>query len=72
MLEGIGIASLRRWAHTPAYIYARGEFKYPSQRVLDKAIEEAYAAGIFGKKLMGTDFELNCLPGARCWRVHLW
>jgi len=57
MLEGIGIACFALGAHT-CYIYARGEFKYPSA-VLDKAIEEAYAAGIFGKKLMGTDFELN-------------
>ena len=57
LLEGIGIACFALGAHT-CYIYARGEFKYPSA-VLDKAIAEAYAAGIFGKKLMGTDFELN-------------
>lgn len=57
MLEGIGIACFALGAHT-CYIYSRGEFKHPSA-VLDKAIEEAYADGIFGKKLMGTDFELN-------------
>ncbi len=57
LLEGIGIACFALGAHT-CYIYSRGEFKHPSA-VLDKAIAEAYAAGIFGKKLMGTDFELN-------------
>ncbi len=57
MLEGIAIACWALNAHT-CYIYARGEFKHPSN-VLDKALAEAYAAGIFGKKLMGRDFELN-------------
>jgi NADH-quinone oxidoreductase subunit F len=57
LLEGIAIACYALNAHT-CYIYARGEFKYPSG-VLDKAIAEAYADGIFGKKLMGKDFELN-------------
>ena len=57
LLEGIGIACWALGVHT-CYIYARGEFKYPSS-VLDKAIAEAYRDGIFGKKLMGRDFELN-------------
>jgi len=57
LLEGIAIACYALGAHT-CYVYARGEFKYPSA-VLDKAIAEAYADGIFGKKLMGRDFELN-------------
>ena len=57
LLEGIAIACYALGAHA-CYIYARGEFKYPSS-VLDKAIAEAYADGIFGKKLMGKDFELN-------------
>ncbi len=57
LLEGIGIACYALGAHS-CYIYARGEFKHPSA-VLDKAIADAYAAGIFGKKLMGTDYELN-------------
>ncbi len=57
LLEGIGIACWALGAHT-CYIYARGEFKYPSE-VLDRAIAEANADGIFGKKLMGKDFELN-------------
>jgi NADH-quinone oxidoreductase subunit F len=57
MLEGIAIACWALNAHT-CYIYARGEFKHPSA-ILDQALAEAYAAGIFGKKLMGRDFELN-------------
>ncbi len=57
MLEGIAIACWALNAHT-CYIYSRGEFKHPSN-ILDKAIAEAKAAGIFGKKLMGRDFELD-------------
>jgi NADH-quinone oxidoreductase subunit F len=57
LLEGIAIACFALNAHT-CYIYTRGEFKHPSA-VLDKAIADAYADGIFGKKLFGTDFELN-------------
>jgi len=57
LLEGIGIACWALRVHT-CYIYARGEFKYPSSQ-LEKAIAEAYADGIFGKKLMGRDFECN-------------
>ena len=57
LLEGIAIACWALGAHT-CYIYARGEFKYPSS-VLDRAIAEAYADGIFGRKLMGTSFALD-------------
>jgi NADH-quinone oxidoreductase subunit F len=57
LLEGIAIACYALDAHT-CYIYSRGEFKKPSA-ILDKAIAEANAAGIFGKKLLGRDFELN-------------
>src|SRR4051812_38072746 len=57
LLEGIGMACWAIGAHT-CYIYARGEFKYPSS-VLEKAIAEAYDDGIFGKKLLGKDYELN-------------
>lgn len=57
LLEGIAITCYALGSHR-CYIYARGEFKYPSEQ-LDKAIAEAYAAGIFGKKLMGKDYELE-------------
>ncbi len=57
LLEGIAIACYALGAHT-CYIYSRGEFKYPSS-VLEKAIEDAYADGVFGKTTLGKDFELN-------------
>src|SRR3712207_2294887 len=58
MLEGIAIASWALGVHT-CYVYLRGEFKFPAERC-QQAIDEAYKAGIFGKKMMGKDFELNC------------
>jgi NADH-quinone oxidoreductase subunit F len=57
MLEGVAIAAYALGCHQ-AYVYARGEFKQPSA-VLDRAIQEAYAAGIFGKKVMGKDYALD-------------
>ncbi|HLT29749.1 MAG TPA: NADH-quinone oxidoreductase subunit NuoF [Myxococcaceae bacterium] len=57
MLEGIGIACKAIGAHK-AYVYLRGEFKFQAQRV-QAAIEEAYEAGIFGPRAMGTDFALD-------------
>src|SRR6478736_1984092 len=42
MLEGIAIASYAIGAHQ-AYIYIRGEFKHPAERV-NQAIAEAYQA----------------------------
>ena len=58
LLEGIAIAAYALNVHT-CYVYLRGEFKFPAER-LQAAINEAYAAGIFGKTLMGKDFALEC------------
>ena len=58
MLEGIAIASFGIGVHM-AYVYVRGEFKFQADR-LQKAIDEAYRAGIFGKKVLGRDFALDC------------
>ncbi|MBF5045061.1 NADH-quinone oxidoreductase subunit NuoF [Aggregicoccus sp. 17bor-14] len=58
MLEGIAIAAWALGVHT-CYVYLRGEFKFPAERC-QAAIDEAYKAGIFGKKVLGKDFELNC------------
>jgi NADH-quinone oxidoreductase subunit F len=58
MLEGIAIAAWALNVHT-CYVYLRGEFKFPAERC-QAAIDEAYKAGIFGKKVLGKDFELNC------------
>jgi NADH-quinone oxidoreductase subunit F len=38
-----------------AFIYIRGEFDLPYRR-LAAALEEAYAAGYFGERILGTDF----------------
>jgi len=57
LLEGIAITCVALDIHL-AYIYIRGEF--PAQaRVLDKAIEEARAAGILGARVLGKDFDLE-------------
>jgi NADH-quinone oxidoreductase subunit F len=58
LVEGIAITCLALDMHL-AYVYIRGEF--PKQaRILEKAIEEARAAGIIGPKLLGKkDFDLE-------------
>ena len=38
-----------------AFVYIRGEFDLPYRR-LAAAVEEAYAAGYFGERILGTDF----------------
>src|SRR5512132_2710218 len=58
MLEGIAIASYALGVHT-CYVYLRGEFKLQAERT-NAAIREAYAAGIFGKKMLGKDYQLDC------------
>jgi len=58
LLEGIAIASFGLGVHT-AYVYVRGEFRFQADR-LQKAIDEAYRAGIFGKKVLGRDYALDC------------
>ena len=58
LLEGIAITCFALDIHL-AYIYIRGEFPLQA-RVLERALEEARAAGIIGKRLGGTaDFELD-------------
>ena len=52
LIEGCAIASYAIGAEV-CYIYIRGEFTEPLQRVGD-ALAEAYAAGILGKNAMGS------------------
>ncbi len=42
-----------------AYVYMRGEF-HEQFHILQKAIDEAYAAGYLGKKVFGSDFSVDC------------
>jgi NADH-quinone oxidoreductase subunit F len=58
LIEGIALTCYALDIHL-AYVYIRGEF--PKQaRILDRAIEEARAAGILGARLLGKkDFDLD-------------
>jgi len=57
VLEGIAI-SCHAIKSNKAYIYLRYEYGR-SYRVLQKAIDECYAAGLFGKNIHGTGFDLD-------------
>jgi NADH-quinone oxidoreductase subunit F len=64
LVEGMITASYALGAKT-SYIYIRGEYMY-IVRILEKAIDEAYAAGFLGKNILGTDYSLDLYvhPGA--------
>ncbi len=57
LLEGMAISSYAIRCRT-AYIYIRGEF-YDGARILEKAVEEAYAKGFLGEEILGSDFSLD-------------
>ncbi len=57
VLEGIILSSFATRA-TTAYIYLRFEYPTCYQR-LQAAIDECYAAGYLGKKILGTEFSLD-------------
>jgi NADH-quinone oxidoreductase subunit F len=57
LIEGMIIAAYALDCHR-AYIYIRGEFRFIQQR-LDEAVAEAYAAGLLGKNILGTGFDLD-------------
>ncbi|MEN9698168.1 MAG: hypothetical protein RL448_123 [Actinomycetota bacterium] len=57
LVEGVIIAAYAiRAKH--AFIYIRGEVAHVARR-LNKAIADAYAAGYLGKKIFGTDIDLD-------------
>lgn len=58
MLEGVLIAGYATRT-TTAYIYMRVEF-HEQFHILQKALDEAYAAGYFGNNILGTGFSMNC------------
>lgn len=58
LIEGMITSSYALGART-SYIYIRGEYFYVA-RIVEKAIEEAYAAGWLGKNILGTDFSHDC------------
>ena len=58
LIEGMITSSFALGAKT-SYIYIRGEYFYVA-RILEQAIEEAYAAGFLGKNILGTNFSHDC------------
>lgn len=57
LVEGIIICCYAVGIHT-AYIYIRGEYVRPYERI-QKAIDDAYEAGILGEKTLGNGFSLD-------------
>jgi NADH-quinone oxidoreductase subunit F len=57
VLEGIVLASYATRAST-AYIYLRYEYGR-SFRTMQRAVDEAYAAGLLGRNILGKDFHLD-------------
>lgn len=57
LIEGMITSSYALGANT-SYIYIRGEYFYVS-RILEKAIDEAYANGWLGKNILGTNYSLD-------------
>ena len=58
LLEGCLIAGFAIGAKT-AYIYVRGEF-YRETENLQRALDEAYDAGLIGKNACGSGFDFEC------------
>jgi NADH-quinone oxidoreductase subunit F len=57
MLEGAMIAAYAIRCHT-VFVYCRGEFLWPGT-VVQRAIEELYAAGYAGTGVMGSEYDLD-------------
>ncbi len=57
LIEGAIICCYAVGAKT-AYCYIRGEFTFPMKR-LEEAIQEAYQAGLLGKNIKGSGFDLD-------------
>jgi NADH-quinone oxidoreductase subunit F len=57
LVEGMIVSSFALGANK-AYIYIRGEMMYVLH-ILEKAIRDAYAAGLLGKNIMGSGYDLD-------------
>jgi NADH-quinone oxidoreductase subunit F len=57
LLEGTAIAARAIECHT-AFIYVRGEYLWQG-RVLQRALDEAYAAGLLGTDVLGSGYDLD-------------
>ena len=56
-LEGVAIASYAVQSHL-AFVYCRGEFLWPGE-ILEGAIRDAYAKGVFGGSVLGSGYALE-------------
>src|ERR687889_892649 len=54
LIEGMLIAGYALNSKT-GYVYTRGEYRYLIE-IMDRALDEARAAGFLGEKILGTDF----------------
>jgi NADH-quinone oxidoreductase subunit F len=57
LIEGMIVSSYALGANT-SYIYVRGEYYYVI-KILQKAIKEAYSAGLLGKNILGSGYDLD-------------
>lgn len=57
LIEGMIVGSFALEAYR-SYIYIRGEM-LTTMRILEKAIAEAYAAGLLGKNILGSGYDLD-------------
>lgn len=57
LIEGTIIAGYATQSQV-AYIYMRGEF-HEQFHILQRAVDQAYAAGYLGKKVLGSEYSLN-------------
>ena len=59
LVEGTLIAAYAIQSHT-AFIYIRGEFAFGA-KILERAVEEAIAAGYIGNNIAGTGYQLDVI-----------
>ena len=69
LVEGCLVAGFAMGA-CAAYIYIRGEFANEA-KVLQAAIDEAYAAGLIGKDACGSGYAFDVYPASRRRRLYL-
>jgi NADH-quinone oxidoreductase subunit F len=59
LIEGMIISAYAIGSHL-AFVYIRGEYVEP-WRIFKTAVEEAYEAGLFGKNILGSGFDLDVI-----------
>jgi NADH-quinone oxidoreductase subunit F len=59
IIEGTLIAAFAIQSHT-AFVYIRGEFAYGA-KILERAVEEAAAAGLIGRNIADTGYDLDVI-----------